>query len=109
MIVASPVIVDGSVYVASADGHMYAPALGSGAVNWKVKFCKQVTCTAAVDGELLYVGGNDSVFYGLAREDGSVKWTFTAGGAVVTRPLVTGDHIIFGSLDRGIYAPIRST
>ena len=62
-----------------------------------------------VDGELLYVGGNDSVFYCLAREDGSVTWTFTAGDAIVTRPLVTGDHIIFGSLDGGIYALNRST
>ena len=40
MIVASTVIVDESVYVASADSQMYALALGSGAVNWKVRVCK---------------------------------------------------------------------
>jgi outer membrane protein assembly factor BamB len=78
-------------------------------VSWKVKVCKQIVSTAAVDGELLYVGGNDSIFYCLAREDGAVKWTFTAGGAIVARPLVSSDHIIFGSFDGTIYALNRST
>jgi outer membrane protein assembly factor BamB len=50
------------------------------------------------------VGGNDAVFYCLNRSDGSTAWTFGTGGPVISSPLVTEDHLIFGSLDGFVYA-----
>jgi outer membrane protein assembly factor BamB len=56
---------------------------------------------------VIYVGGNDSAFYCLDRHDGSVLWRFGAGAAIVTKPLVTNDHVVFGSLDGNVYAVHR--
>ncbi|MFL5761673.1 MAG: PQQ-binding-like beta-propeller repeat protein [Thermomicrobiales bacterium] len=103
-IVASPLIVDQTVYIGSCDGHLYALALDSGEVTWKSHLCRQITSSATHDGEVLYVGGTDSKLYCLTRDDGSVKWSFSAEGPIVSRPLITADHVVFGSMDGRVYA-----
>lgn len=104
-VIASPIESGGVVYVGSADGHMYALKSDTGAIIWKARLCRQITSTATIDqGDRLYVGGNDAVFYCVSAADGSTKWTFGTGGPIVANPLLTGDHVIFGSLDGVLYA-----
>jgi eukaryotic-like serine/threonine-protein kinase len=108
-VVSSPLIVDQTVYIGSCDGRLYALSSDSGTVSWKTNLCRQITASATHDGEVLYVGGTDSVFYCLTRDDGTVRWSFSAEGPIVNRPLITADHVIFGSMDGRLYALNRQT
>ena len=81
---------------------------GTGEIVWRTPVCRQITSTAAIDGPVIYVGGNDATMTCVDRESGEVSWRFATGGAVVAKPLVTHDHIIFGSLDGSVRALNRA-
>jgi outer membrane protein assembly factor BamB len=83
---------------------MYAIKVATGVVVWKQRICRQITSTATIDGDRLYVGGYEAIFYCIKLEDGSVEWSFGTGGPIVYHALLTDDHIVFGSFDGTIYA-----
>lgn len=105
---ASPVVAEGVADSGSADGHLYAIAAETGETVWKSQICRQITSTVSIDGDDIFLGGNDAALHCLDRRDGSVRWRFGVGGAIVAKPLLTPDHIIFGSLDGSVYALSRS-
>ena len=55
----SPVIDNGSVYVGSDDGRVYAVDLGTGAIRWRFKTGGAVRATPAAAGGIVYAASRD--------------------------------------------------
>src|SRR6202043_425711 len=61
MLIGSPAVTEGKIYVASTDGYLYAIDAETGALQWKF---------AAYDGN----------FYAVDASSGVLKWKFQTGG-----------------------------
>jgi outer membrane protein assembly factor BamB len=77
--VSSPVVVDGTVYFGSGDGHVYALEAKSGALRWKFKTGDVVHASPAYADGAIFVGSWDGKFYALDARDGSERWHYQAG------------------------------
>src|SRR5438132_10772034 len=89
-IVASPAIVNGTVYVGSWDGYEYSIDGAKGALNWKTSLgqtndpaCNPpvlgVTSGATLVNGVLYAGGGDANWYALDANSGAVLWSVPTG------------------------------
>lgn len=127
-IVASPVIADGVVYVASLDGHLHALDAETGKEKWKFKSRLPIASTPAVTNGTLYFVSSTGALAALDVATGQPKWVFAAeyerrfeaknlhgypsaaqtipdGWDVFTSsPAVAGNRVYFGSGDGGVYA-----
>jgi outer membrane protein assembly factor BamB len=102
---------DGTIYVGSNDGHLYAvnpdgspkwqaPDVGSvGAVN---------SSPAIADDGTIYVGSDDGHLYAVDPDDGSLIWQFPSAGsigAVRSSPAIGSDGTIYvGATNGNVYA-----
>jgi eukaryotic-like serine/threonine-protein kinase len=75
----SPVIVQGTVYFGSGDGHLYALDAASGELKWKFKAGDVIHASPAYADGVLYVGSWDSFFYAVDAATGQEKWRFHGG------------------------------
>ncbi len=76
----SPVVFDGSVFIGSEDGHLYAIDATSGKIKWKFKTGAAVHSSPAVHGTMVYFGSFDGYYYALDRKSGKEVWRFKTGG-----------------------------
>ena len=75
---------------------------------WKVKLPSLPTASTVV-GDLVYVAARDShTLYALARKDGAIRWTYTAGGRIDSPPTFHGGFVLFGSRDGWVHS-VRAT
>ncbi|MGD2176067.1 MAG: SUMF1/EgtB/PvdO family nonheme iron enzyme, partial [Candidatus Brocadiaceae bacterium] len=88
----SPVVVDGVVYVGSADGHVYALELKSGEELWRFRTGGPVAGSAAVADGVVYIGSDDSYLYALDARTGQMKWRFSRHYA----PVRSGPAVAYG-------------
>jgi outer membrane protein assembly factor BamB len=95
---------DGTVYLGSDDGNLYA-VNPDGSRKWKFATGFKVESSPAVGDEgTIYVGSGDDELYAV-NPDGSQKWKFTTGGGVYSAPAVGADGTIYvGSQDDNLYA-----
>jgi len=95
---------DGTVYVGSDDGYLYAINPG-GTLKWKFGTGAQVFSSPAIgkDGTV-YVGSQDGCLYAI-NPDGTLKWKFETNDWVGSSPAVAKDGIIYvGSRDSHLYS-----
>jgi len=69
----SPTVVDGTVYVGSEDGHLYALDAGSVRVGWKTEVESTISTTPAVTADSVYLSGSNGL-HALDRETGEPRW-----------------------------------
>jgi outer membrane protein assembly factor BamB len=103
---ATPVVVDGVVYVGDLDGTFYAIDLHSGQPRWK--FIKPVekasfNSAAAVRDGRVYVGDVDGNFYCLDVKSGDKLWAAKAEGEINSAANFHKDNVLFGSQDATLY------
>ena len=115
---ASPSVRDGSVYIGSADGVVYALALRDGTVHWRAALGSPVSATVAVTSALAIVQGDDGTVRALSRKDGSIRWTrrggaskplawgFENGDYFSPSPLLLGDSVVIVAGRDGILASL---
>lgn len=60
--------------------------------------------SAAVNGEMVFIGGRNKLMHALDAANGEVKWTHPTEGRVDSSPVIVGDRVFFGSNDGNIYA-----
>ena len=75
----SPVVVNGSVFFGSGDGHLYALDAATGQLRWKFETGDVIHASPAYANGTLYVGSWDSYFYAVDAATGKQKWRFHAG------------------------------
>ena len=54
--------------------------------------------------DIVYVGSNDSRVYALDAANGHVRWYYTTGNSVISKPAAAGDSVYVGSGDDTVYA-----
>jgi outer membrane protein assembly factor BamB len=80
MVIGSPAVTDGKVYVGSTDGNFYAIDAESGAQQWKFEAKSRVPSSPAVAGGIVFFGVYDGTFYAVDATTGVLKWKFQTGG-----------------------------
>jgi eukaryotic-like serine/threonine-protein kinase len=127
-VISSPAVADGSAYVASTDGNLYAVDLESGAQRWKLALGVRATASPAVDHGTVYLGTYSGRFYAVEAATGKLKWKFLTEGerrfagkhlhgsepagetmpdpfdVYLSSPAVWDGAVYFGSGDGNVYA-----
>lgn len=94
----SAAISNGTVYVGSMDGNLYALQLDSGKTKWTYK-AGPIKGGPSVNGNKVFVGDVDGIFHCIDAASGKKRWTFDAGGEVTSGGNFLGDTVIFGAYD----------
>jgi outer membrane protein assembly factor BamB len=104
VVIGGLVIVDNIIYLASANGTVYALDAVEGYEEWKYDTGGQIWSTPAVEGDTLFIGSFDKKLYALDIADGSQRWAFETQGAITATPVVNEDKVYFGTFGRRFYA-----
>ncbi len=100
----SAAIVDGVVYVGSADGTLHAVDLASGKARWQYKTKGPIgESSPCVRGGLAYIGDLDGVFHAVDAATGKVRWTHQAEQEIKSSPIWFDNHVFIGSYDQYLY------
>ena len=101
----SPAVADGTVYIGSYDGNVYALDAATGHIRWTYTTSGTVDSSPAVADRTVYVGSDDGNVYALDAATGHVRWTYATGGlAIAAKPVVAGGTVYIGSDDHKVYA-----
>jgi outer membrane protein assembly factor BamB len=92
----SPVICDGTVYIGSADSHLYAIDSTDGEETWRYGTDHRIEGTPAVHRDTVYFGSYDRSIYALDANDGKRRWSFETDGVIRSSPTVVGDTVYIG-------------
>jgi hypothetical protein len=119
----SPVLVDSSLYVASADSTIYCLNRKSGKIRWRFRTGGQLVSYLTLNAHRLYALSDDGFLYVLNADTGDVVWKFDTGGGTVVRgwpddrqydhagssATIDGDRILIGSADGHVFALDRQS
>ena len=109
----SPTIVDDTLYIGSADGHVYAVNAESGEVRWKFNTTKPVRATPTVADGVVYIGSWNGFFYAIDAASGELKWMYQASTVgnpdyfvrpIQTKALITDGLVICASRKASVFA-----
>ena len=127
-VISSPSVANGTVYIASTNGNLYALDLESGTQKWKLALGVRATASPAVDQGTVYLGTYSGRFYAVDAETGKLKWKFQTEGerrfagkhlhgsepagetmpvpfdCYLSSPAVWSGAVYFGSGDGNVYA-----
>ncbi len=104
---ATPIVVDGTVYIGDLDGRVYALKLEDGSKVWTYEgnvdqLSGFMGSPAYRDGRI-YVGDIDGVLHCLNAKDGKLIWKFEAGLEINGSVNFYQDKILIGSQDANLY------
>jgi outer membrane protein assembly factor BamB len=127
-VVSSPVTADGTLYIGSWDGYVYALDQETGKEKWKYKSRMPVASTPAVSGGTLYFVSSGGALGAIDAAKGTIKWVFPteyerkfeaknlhgypsaaqtipdAWDVFTSSPAVSNGKVYFGSGDGNVYA-----
>ncbi len=93
-----------TVFIADADGTVYAIDLRAGEIDWQTKCAFSFDTAPVYRNERLYLGDVDGKFICLNAETGDELWTFETLAPINSSANFHGDNVIFGSQDSKLYA-----
>jgi outer membrane protein assembly factor BamB len=99
----TPLIVDGVVYAAAADGQVVAVQLASGKVVWKTQTKLPLAGGPGVGAGLVVVGASDGRLWALDAKSGAPRWKVMLNGEILTTPLVTEQRVVVRTTDSRIH------
>lgn len=79
-IFSSPIAKDGTVYIGSEDGFLYAIEEKSGKTKWKFKTNGAIHSTPGIYGDSVFFGSFDGNYYAVNSQNGKLIWKFKTGG-----------------------------
>ncbi|MEW5804615.1 MAG: PQQ-binding-like beta-propeller repeat protein [bacterium] len=97
---------NGSIYVGSNDGKLYALDPDDGSLKWHYQTGRNIDSSPAIgsDGSV-YAGSNNGKLYAFNHNDGSLKWSYQTKGIIHSSPAIGIDGTIYvGSDDYNLYA-----
>ena len=100
---ASPVIVDGIVYIGSTDGKLYALNAKEWGIKWVFNAGSAIRFSAAVSGGRVYFSTRDNNFYALDAKTGNQLWEFETKGWMDSPPVVFDGIVYTGAYPSRIY------
>jgi outer membrane protein assembly factor BamB len=103
-VLSSPAVVDGTVYVGSTDGKVYALDAATGQVRWAYPTDGAIHSSPAVADGAVYVGSNDDDIYAINAVTGRILWRQDLKNKVASSPAVAHGIVYVGSNDHDVYA-----
>jgi len=112
VLLSSPNVSDGTVFVGSGDHHVYALDAATGKVRWAFQTGNVVHASPAVYHDTVYIGSWDRYFYALDAHTGAVRWKFATGDdhdiynqvGIQGSAAVANGSVYFGARDSTFYA-----
>jgi outer membrane protein assembly factor BamB len=104
VIVDSPFVDDGVVYIGSFDQNLYAVSAETGKELWHFKTGGHLVSSPTVAAGVVYVGSDDSFLYAIDAASGKLRWRFKTGERVWSTPAVDDGIVYVGGLDHNVYA-----
>ncbi|HEV2969645.1 MAG TPA: PQQ-binding-like beta-propeller repeat protein [Pirellulales bacterium] len=101
---ATPIVVEGMVYIGDLDGAFRAIDLASGKEHWKFTSQDGFNASAAVRNGLIYVGDTGGTFYCLDAATGKPKWSFKTEAEIDSSANFFKDTVLFDSQDATFYS-----
>lgn len=110
------VVHDGTVFVGSDDGRLYAIDLQRGDVLWTNEIGDRITAAPLVTDDHIFVASHDARVVALGRHDGARRWSVDLGSAhpfpwgqegwdyLGSSPLLVGDTLVVGAADGRVLA-----
>jgi len=95
---------DGTIYIGSGDGSVYAIDSSSGDVEWEFETDDEIRSSPTVADGTVYIGSNDGSVYALSADSGDLEWEFETDGDVDSSPTIVDDTLYIGSDDNYVYA-----
>ncbi len=103
----SPAVTDGKTFLVGCDSQMHVIDVGNGKEIRSVELGGQTGASAAVLGDVLYIGTMGNVVKAIDWKKGEVVWTFKPGRnaqAFFSSPAGTNKYVVIGSRDRRVHA-----
>ena len=109
----TPVEKNGTVYVASSNGHLYALDSMTGQVRWKFRGQGKIRSTPAIKGNTIVVGSFAGHVYAVDSKAGKLLWDFnteegvepgTRNIIINSRPTIADGVVYIGSRNTNLYA-----
>ncbi len=97
-------VVDGTVYIGSADKGLYAVDARTGRERWRFATGDIVRSTPAVDHGTVYFGSRDHFVYAVDAQTGALRWKYDTLREVVSSPLVANGLVYIGSRCSDLFA-----
>jgi outer membrane protein assembly factor BamB/predicted Ser/Thr protein kinase len=101
---ASPVVVDGVLYVGAYDNNLYALDARTGKFHWKYPTEGGIAATPFVWNDRVLIGSEDRLLYAISARTGRIMWTCPTEGRIRSSARVEFEHAFFGSDDYRLYA-----
>lgn len=99
-----PLVVDGRVYAAAADGTVHAIDLQTGQVLWRHDSEARLTGGPGAGEGVVVVGGIEGEVIALDAATGASKWTYRVGSEVIAAPVVGQGLVLVRSNDGRVTA-----
>jgi eukaryotic-like serine/threonine-protein kinase len=107
--VSGATVLGNTIFLGSADGHLYAIDEKNGSENWRFKTDGPVhSIPVAADGKVVF-GSYDHHVYALNTETGEMSWKFDTGQMIVSSPAYVNGKVIIGSRSADLYVLNIST
>jgi outer membrane protein assembly factor BamB len=104
-VVGDMVLDEGTIYITSSDGSVYAIDAENLVKKWEVKLTEQRIWTSpAVSDEVVYIGSYDGNLYALDAGDGTELWQKELPASMASSPVCSGNTLLYGAFDRYLYA-----
>jgi outer membrane protein assembly factor BamB len=98
-----PVIDQGQVFAALADGRLVGLDLENGETKWSARLVSAPAGLLAENG-LLYFGALDGKLNAYAQDSGAFKWAYALGSEPVDSPVTDGRRVYVASRDHSVWA-----
>lgn len=115
-IISSPAVVNGTVYFASWDEHIYAIDLKTGELKWKKWIGEEegiiweISASPVISEGILYIANYDSILYAIDINTQQIKWKYEKGKSrFITTPCIKGDVLYVGNRSRFFWALDKRT
>ena len=95
----TPVLEDGVLYAASAEGEVVAVSADSGDRLWRVELERPISGGVGYFDRQLFLGGADGTVFSLSAEDGSPIWEAEVSGEVLAPPVASANWVIVQTYD----------
>jgi outer membrane protein assembly factor BamB len=105
-IVGNLVIANGTIYISSSDGMVYALDTIHGDLKWKSEpLADKLWTSPSVIGDTLYLSTFNGHIYTLSAETGQLSdWSYESEAGFASSPVIYEDTIFVGSFNRHLYA-----
>ncbi|MHC5082678.1 MAG: outer membrane protein assembly factor BamB family protein [Planctomycetota bacterium] len=105
----SAVIADGTVFITSMDGFIYAVELETGTECWRFEADDELEASAVYYEQTLFLGSSGGTFYAIDAGTGNPRWkadigSQIAGAANIVQTPSKSATVVFGCYDSTLYA-----